>query len=186
MMDQTIEEFGYRIEIILDDSPDDPRIINEYITIMALIHKRYTLGDADHGIDWDTYTSWEQVQQAIERCFEIAAIKPVFVYDHSGITISTRPFASAFDSGQIGFCFVTKEKARATLGSKRVTKSVREWAEATIESEIKEYDYYLRGEVYGYRVYDPDDNEIDSCWGFYGDPEESGLIETARSNYMVL
>jgi hypothetical protein len=34
--------------------------------------------------------------------------------------------------------------------------------------DVKEYDSYLRGEVYGY-VVDPNGPDEDACWGFVGD-----------------
>ena len=54
----------------------------------------------------------------------------------------------------------------------------RKVAIATMESDVKIYDQYLTGEVYGYQLYKADgvddDGEIDwveedSCWSFYGD-----------------
>ena len=37
-------------------------------------------------------------------------------------------------------------------------------------SEISTLDNYYTGEVFGYRIMpeSDDDNELDSCWGFYG------------------
>jgi hypothetical protein len=37
-----------------------------------------------------------------------------------------------------------------------------------LAGEVKTFDQYLRGDVYGYVVTDPDGNEVDSCWGLYG------------------
>ncbi len=39
----------------------------------------------------------------------------------------------------------------------------------------------LSGDVYGFIVEDPDGEEVASCYGFYGDPETSGCIETAKT-----
>jgi hypothetical protein len=52
------------------------------------------------------------------------------------------------------------------------------------------YDQYVRGEVYGYtikkKVYNAETNEVElqheeSCWGFYGDIDNSGLLDEIRS-----
>ena len=37
-----------------------------------------------------------------------------------------------------------------------------------MESEVKQYSQYLEGDVYGFAIEDPDGNDMDSCWGFYG------------------
>lgn len=34
--------------------------------------------------------------------------------------------------------------------------------------EVKQYDYYLTGDIYGYQLFERD-TEIDICWGFIGD-----------------
>jgi hypothetical protein len=43
------------------------------------------------------------------------------------------------------------------------------------------YDDYLTGNVYGYRITDADGEDKDSCYGYYGSPEESGCIDEAKS-----
>lgn len=55
-----------------------------------------------------------------------------------------------------------------------------------MEAEVETYNQYLTGETYGYTLYEAEsfnDNEteweeIDSCWGFYGDNlMENGILE---------
>lgn len=41
---------------------------------------------------------------------EKVAMLPLFLYDHSGITMSTGPFHCPWDSGQVGFIYMTYEK----------------------------------------------------------------------------
>lgn len=51
-----------------------------------------------------------------------------------------------------------------------------------LRSEVKTYDLYLRGEVFGYVIEDQQGNHIDSCWGFFGyDHAKSGLFEYAHN-----
>ena len=42
--------------------------------------------------------------------------------------------------------------------------------EGYLQDEISTLDNYYTGEVFGYRIMpeSDDDNELDSCWGFYG------------------
>ena len=74
----------------------------------------------------------------------------------------------SWDSGQVGFAFITRETALKEWGGKRLTKAVIDKAEACIRSEVETYDQYLRGDVYGYVIEDEDGDTLDSCWGFYG------------------
>ena len=49
---------------------------------------------------------------------------------------------------------------------------------ANMKGEIEIYDYFIRGDVFGFQVLDEDEEVIDSCYGFYGDDfETNGLIE---------
>lgn len=88
---------------------------------------------------------------------------PLYLYDHSGITMSTGPFSCPWDSGQIGYIYITKEKARKEYSWKYMTKSriakIREY----LTGEVETYDQYLTGDVYGYRISNEDDDHIDSC-----------------------
>ncbi len=77
---------------------------------------------------------------------------------YSGQTISLTPFSCQWDSGQVGFVFVTQQHLDDTGGD----------AEQMIEADVKEYDAYLRGEVYGYIVAEGETDE-ESCWGYVGD-----------------
>jgi hypothetical protein len=61
---------------------------------------------------------------------------------------------------------VDREKALKEFGKKRLTKQLKQKLYNIIEGEVKTYNQYLAGDVYGYVV--SNDNEpIDSCWGFY-------------------
>lgn len=105
-------------------------------------------------------------------------IKSLYLYDHSGITISTSPFSCGWDSGQVGYIYMTKEKMEEEGWTK-------EQADKYLEGAVETYDNFLTGEVYGYRItkYNEeieDDDDLDSCWGYYGEPEESGCIDDAK------
>jgi hypothetical protein len=55
-----------------------------------------------------------------------------------------------------------------------IGKRITGWVEA--------YDDYLNGNVWGFVLTSPDGDVIDSCWGFGGDPNKSGVIENARAS----
>jgi hypothetical protein len=90
------------------------------------------------------------------------------MYDHSGITINTEGFSCPWDSGQIGFIFISKEKARKEFDWKLITQARVQRLEGMLRAEIHTYDQYLRGDVWGYIIEDDTGNHVDSCWGFFG------------------
>jgi hypothetical protein len=158
---------------------------------------------------WDVARS--KVKERITEEFDRLFISlPTFLYDHGGISMSTGGFSCPWDSGQVGFIYVSREKVREEYGWKVITKKREEKIRGYLRDEVKVYDQYLTGDVYGYKVYealpglrealdisneeacdwqtiigdidlDNDEfcEEVDSCWGFYG--EESAKEEGEAS-----
>jgi hypothetical protein len=93
---------------------------------------------------------------------------PVYMYSHSGETIATTPFSCPWDSGKIGFIYVTQKQAMEHLGWKCITKKRKAKLLEYLENEVKTLNQWLTGETYGYTLSEPNKAD-DSCWGFYGD-----------------
>jgi hypothetical protein len=176
----------YEIEIVPDSDPESPREWDNLGT-MVCQHRRYNLGDK-HDYDLSNCTSWSDVQRELGYP---PIILNLYLYDHSGITISCSPFGDPWDSGQVGFIFATEETLIKEYG--RIDEEIISKAKSVLEAEVKTYDEYLRGDVYGYRIYEvctcdhghEHREEIDSCWGYYGG--EEGCMEEAESvvNYKI-
>lgn len=135
-------------------------------------HRNYDLGHKN---------LFEDLNEAIEysKSKDVIAL-PVYMYDHSGITVSTTPFSCRWDSGLLGFIWVTKEKIRAEYNCKRITKKIMERVNNNLISEIKLLDDYVTGNVFYFTTYDTKGIEIDSCSGFYGNNfKENGLFDHA-------
>ena len=170
---------GYQIEIDADTEPKSPREWETFGT-MVCFHNGYSLGDKTEYRRED-FSGWEELEKQIEKDHKPVIILPLFLYDHSGITISAKPFGCRWDSGQVGFIFVSGEKVKQNWNVKRLSKKLKEKAEKLLLSEVKTYDDYLRGNVYNFSVDDKEGNFVDSCCGFFGNPEESGLLEEAKN-----
>lgn len=97
---------------------------------------------------------------------------PVYLYEHGMVTISTSPFSCQWDSGQIGYILLED------INLHREFNGNREQALKCLESEIAEFDQYLRGEVYYYQIEGPN-GELTSCGGCYG--EDYCLEEAKRA-----
>ena len=164
----------YTIRTFYDECPESPREWDNLGT-MICFHKRYNLGD-NHDYKHNDYSGWDEMKKAIIKNENAGVILPLYLYDHSGITISTSPFSCPWDSGQIGFIFISKKKMLDEYGGKIVTKKLKERIEGYLEGEVETYDQYLRGEVYGFEVFE-NDKEIHSCCGFYSEEEaiEDGM-----------
>lgn len=129
--------------------------------------------------------SFSERDKAAERFDDLFIALPLYLYDHGGITMSTGAFGCPWDSGQVGFIYISREKAAMEWPT-----DTEERAVACLKSEVEHYDEYLTGNVHGYTVergtlgkttfadgteeltirWDDDD----SCWGYYGDWWQKG------------
>lgn len=180
---------GVRLSIYPDDTDSNPREWDNLGT-MVCFHKRYTLGDK-HDYDHTNYDDWQEMEKEIIREEDVAVILPLYLYDHSGITMSIGKFSCPWDSGQVGFIYVTKEKLREKYDKKRVSQKLKDRAEEILESEVETYDQYLTGDVFGFSVEKKDEDgdweDIDSCWGFYGsNVKENGMTDYIPQEYHYL
>ena len=159
-----------------DNHADSPRTWCNLGT-MICFHKRYDLGDS-HGYSSDDYSSWGEMEKDLIKKENPAVILPLYLYDHSVVTISTAPFSNRWDSGQVGFILVSKETALADFGGKIVTAKLKQKIEKQLEGEVETYARFLEGDVYGFCIEDEDGNHIDSCYGFYGsDFATNGMLD---------
>src|SRR6056297_2374601 len=168
---------NYTVKVIMDECPENPREAWDNLGTMVCFHSRYKLGDEDHGYNSRDFSGWDELEREIISDHGDCVILPMYMYDHSGITVNTTGFSSPWDSGQIGLIFISLKEARKAYSWKKVTKARRAHLELMLRSEVSLYDSYLQGEVYGYKVLDAEGEELDSCWGFYGKPETSGLFD---------
>jgi hypothetical protein len=166
------------IKIVQDSSPESPRTWDNLGT-MAYKHRNYTLGEEEinEPIEWledklglsyqGTYSN-ERLQELEERFYDKYIALPLYLYDHSGQTIRTTPFSCRWDSGKVGYIYMTKAKALKEYGGKIVTAKLRERVEGYLKGEVETFDQWMRGDVYGFQVLDEDGDIVDSCYGFYG------------------
>lgn len=163
----------YLIEIIQDESPESPRTWDNFGK-MICFHGRYDLGD-DHNYKSSQFDGWEDLKQHLIDNEDAVVILPLYLYDHSGITMNTTGFSCPWDSGQVGWIYCTNEDLKE-LEQTHSGQPLEERAKVLLEGEVETYDRYLRGEIYGYSIsklstcdHGHEHKEsIDSCWGYYG------------------
>lgn len=173
---ETVEYKGVEIQIRQEDYPLNPRVDWDNLGTMVCFHGRYDLGD-DHDYDHRDYNGWDEMEEAIIKNEKPIVILPLYLYDHSGITMNTTGFSCQWDSGQVGFIFVTAESCENIGLDPEAPEELRK----QLIGEVKTYDDFISGNVYGYLI----EHELldDSCTGFFGyDHEKSGLLDEARAN----
>lgn len=169
MRDEHVDERevkGLKAYIYMDECASDPRG-DDNLGTMICFHRRYGLGDKHQFSSPEEFMEWWKEEG------KGGVILPLFLMDHSGISMSTSSYHDKWDSGQVGFIYILAEKIRKEYSIKRLTDKVREKVTAYLTSEVNIYSDYISGEVYGYKLVDPaTDEELDSCWGFYGHDEK--------------
>ena len=154
---------GFTLTIEQDEDPSNPREDDCLFGTMFCWHRRYSLGDKHDYASPDDFPD------------DFAIKLPLYLHDHSGITMATSPFSCQWDSGQVGWICVSREDIEKEYGtSDNAFDKAREY----LENEVKTYDQYLCNDIWGYTITDKTGEEVDSCWGFYGDdPMENGMLD---------
>lgn len=166
-MSDTFEVAGLTVRIEQDTDAESPRDWDNLGTMICW-HRNYILGDRKRGepMPFDTPSDFQEWVDSKES--DVALCLPLYLYDHSGITMSCSPFSCPWDSGQVGYIYITREKIRSEYSAKRISKKLLERVRGYLVGEVKTYDMFLTGDVYGYTVEDSEGNNVDSCWGFFG------------------
>lgn len=174
---------NYLIKIIQDVEPINPREWDNLGT-MICFHNKYNLGDK-HNYNSNQFNSWDELLYQLKKDQKLAVIIPIYMYDHSGITISTTPFSCPWDSGQIGFILISKENALKEYGGSKLTKKLKEKLTKQLLGEVETYDQYLTGDVYGFQI-TLNDEELDSCWGYFGTESCLNEAKSIVSSYLPI
>lgn len=147
-------------KIIQDEYPSNPRTDFDNLGVMYCPHRRYSLGDL------------EALPPSVD-CINL----PLYLLDHSGIQISTWDFGDPWDSGQVGFIYITAQKMKEENFDP--AKALE-----CLQGEVETYNQYLTGDVWGYEIID-EGNCVESCWGFFGEKYAEEEAKDALENYIA-
>ena len=177
----------YLIEVVQDNDPESPRSWDNLGT-MVCFHRNYTLGDK-HDYKTENFNGWDDMEKSLIKEHDVCVILPLYLYDHSGITMNTTGFSCRWDSMKVGFIYISKEKVRKEYNVKRINNKLKERITEYLIGEVKTYDQFLTGDIYGYKIFEVSQcslghehkQEKSSCWGFYGEEEcmkeGEGIVE---------
>ena len=138
-------------------------------------HRRYRIADEN----FTDRTTIESRRKEIEASG--GHVQPLYMYDHGGITISTKPYTDVWDSGQLGWVAVEHE----VLKRLSIDVADKERIRKIVEREVAQLDEYLTGQVCAFehqRVRECDQGHLHEetvrrVGGFWGcDHDKSGLL----------
>ena len=204
-MKMRYEDDRKAIVIVRDTDARSPRQDDNLGKIMAF-HRNYSFSDEKHSSNLHTalFNLLEDLapvnvnefedkndEDILEEIGKYAVVLPLYLYDHSGVSIRTEPFSCKWDSGQVGIVYASMADVDKEWEGVD-EKTQRENAERIMKSEISIYDDFLQGEVYGFELYEKCDKchhgqLVDSCWGFYGNNiEENGIKSAVLDDFQYL
>lgn len=145
-----------KLRIVQDEDPPNPRKEFDNFGKIVHWHRRYDFGERI-----EDPSSW------LNCLPQGTVVLPLCLLDHSGLHmwVGTRHHdcdPGGWDSGPVGYIYATPEDVQKEFNGDK------DKAKACLEQEVKTFDQYLQGDVWGFVVEDDNGNHMDSCWGFYG------------------
>lgn len=180
----------YRIEIIADEDAGNPFTEWDGAPTLVLHNK------AERNFGWSTDKGWIAVlEEALDQIAERGIVKNMYgpggaleivnrwlrvahgipvvltvsAIEHSGTAVYLGASAlpadlGGWDSGWIGWLFATREQINQWGCKDKAPGEI----EQSLRDSFTEFAAWVAGDVVGYRIFDPDGVEVESCYGFYG------------------
>lgn len=156
---------GYKINIYQDDDYESPQNDVEY-GFLVFDHRQFCV-EKEGFVPHEIFENNGKVPGYF--VFKCCA------YIHSGVSVSVGRDESwpdqRWDVSCKGYWIIKRQKGTYTVDR----------AQAVAESLCKEWNQYLSGDVYGYMIEDENGDEEGGCWGYWGEPEDSYLINEAKN-----
>ncbi|MGE0881896.1 MAG: hypothetical protein AB7O61_24855 [Acidimicrobiia bacterium] len=158
------------------------------VGVMFCDYRGYSLGDEDAPDPRDQEDDEGEpldIAEYLRREHGARVIMPLFVYEHSGVTmfagepISTvtretfnarnrYPFdAAGWDTSAVGVIFDTPETVRECIGADATDDEIAD----AMRGEVKVYASWLEGDVCEFHVADDETGFSEGCGGFVGDAD---------------
>lgn len=194
---------AYSIKVSYDNDPRNPRH-NDNNGEMVCWHRKYNLGDEHNYRNNDDFlidmlasvlgnekkaeNKYYEVKNSLDNTNDIyklnkgiidflkksMVILPLYLYDHSGLAMSTKSFFgkaphAEWDSGQVGWIYIDRDKFEKLYGEfneKNIQTAIKD---LTAEADL--YGHYIAGENYSLAIFE-DGEQIESIGGFTGEYDD--------------
>lgn len=155
---------GRFFKLFYDEYSESPRLCDNVATILTW-ERNYNSPDENggtfeefaekHGVDVSQEWNLNSVMDAMRE--EGYYVVPVYALHHGVSHYSTCDFNEPWDSGAVGIAFCKKQKG--LLDNDDYLRSI-------IDDEIKAYDAWVNGEVYGIMLFDKNEDVLDVSSGY--------------------
>ena len=126
-----IDKDDFLREMYLNTVGNDERGMQRYERMVNMAWSRHMTGEHPdpHAVD-------DRMLRVISEKY---LMLPLYLLDHSGLAMNTSGFHDPWDSGQVGWIYVSKEAALKEFGGEKMTGAVRKQAEDLMRSEVAAY-----------------------------------------------
>ena len=133
--------------------------------------------------EFNEWRDLEEIAKAISYCAEApkllsqkGVLMTVYRFEHSDVAYSTKPFNDRWDSGAVGFIWVSD----AELAEQEMADIPKEDIRKILDAEVEEYSAWANGDTHTVML-SKDDVVVDCIGGYYGDEQlEEGKAEMRR------
>lgn len=160
---ETIQVGKFKVEIHQDDYCDSPEDHTDAPVYLVHFHRDFwncnkslPFKDADGFSDW--------LKGRDKERWKVYFVK---AYIHGGVVL-------ALDGSRESLRWPDQEWDVSRCGAVLIDTDRQCWGESPVDWDalakgyVEEWNQYLSGDVYGYKVLDEDGEAVDSCWGYYG------------------
>ena len=150
---------GLTIKIFQDDTPITPDESGDNSLFLVASHRQFCVKGPNGGYGVTSHWTF-----------------PLEAYIHSGVVLALASEGNfpdrAWDVSQLGAVYVSREYWKTRAKARTAALSL-----------ISEWNNYLSGNVYGYKIENAAGDEIESCWGYSGDYDNKnyGALSEARA-----
>jgi hypothetical protein len=113
----------------------------------------------------------KEIAKELKKQYHVFGLE---AYIHSGVVLVLSHEGNfvdrQWDVSQLGAVFVSKAEWKDRANAKKAAQGL-----------VKTWNDCLSGNVYGFIVKDERGETLDSCWGYIGDWEKSGVLEEGKS-----
>lgn len=155
---------GRFFKLFYDEYSESPRLCDNVATILTW-ERDYNSPDENgdtfeefaekHGVDVSREYNLDSVVEAMRE--EGYYVVPVYALHHGVSHYSTYDFRDPWDSGAVGIAFCKKQKG---------LPDNNDYLRSIIDDEIKAFDAWVNGEVYGIMLFDKNEDVLDVSSGY--------------------
>jgi len=176
---ETLEHRGWIINYMNCDNPDNPRDNYDHLWTMIYNHRNIDVWDERMKCYWVSFAD-DFAMHLKEKWLLVKEVVylPVYMYQHSWVTIATQPFSCPWDSGQVWYIYVSKKKLREEYWVASIKSTQRLKAIQHLREEVKEFDAYLRWDVRMACIKESEDEDNEWMCDYF---DKDDCIDDAKS-----